>query len=501
MNRKYLSLLLIATLSMGLLTGCMEAESSNENLPITVQTTTASTGEFSLYGTYLATIEPYNQTAVMPMLQGEVSEISVAIGEQVKEGDVLMTVDTENAQDQYETATDAVNRASESYGNIYESTVVKAPISGYVRDIDTELLATVAPTSQLAYVSNDNEMEIKIPFLTNDIANISIGETALVSLSDTGEVLNGMVKEISGAPEFIYGNIQVNYVTISVQNPGGVQAGREATATIGAFACSDVGKFESSGSSPVISGLSGTVEEIFVQNGDYVTVGQPMFRVLNPSIKTQLTNAGNSISDAQDRQEDASEYLSDHAVKAPISGTVSSIAVEEFDMISTNSVVMEIVSEDSNYVTFSVSEKTIPHIKVGETFTVEVSGNELNGTVTEVSTVANSKTGLFTVKGQIEQNGVKLYSGTTAEVTIANFTDENALVIPFDAVQYQGEEAYVYIYNDGVAEKRIIEVSNFDNDEIIVTDGIEKNEKIITTWSSGLRANALVTEENSDVSN
>ncbi len=494
-------ILIIITMAIALLSGCSNNETTAETASITVKSTQPTIGEFSLYGNYIAELEPQNQTAIMPMIAGEVEEVMVNIGDTVTEGDVLFTIDTENANDLYDSASDALSRANENYSNIYDSTLVKAPISGYIRSIDTEVLATVSPTSQLAYIANESELDLRIPFLSQDAEHIMLGDTAQVTLIDTGEALTGTVSEISGSPEFLFGNIMVNYITINVINPGGVQAGREATATIGAYTCSNSAFFDNQSSAAVSSGLAGTVEEVLVQNGDFVEVGQPLFRVENASLSGQLTNASNSINDAADSRDDAAELLDEHRVTAPISGIVSTISIEPLDILNSNSVAMEIVSEDGNFVSFAVSEKTIPYLTIGQPLTVMVNDQELSGQISEIGQVASPQTGMFTVKGQIDNGGSNLYYGTMATISLANFTAENALTIPFDAVQYQGDEAYVYVNNNGIAEKRIISLGQFNQDQIIVLDGLSADDRVIITWSDSLRNNAKVVEENQDVSN
>ncbi len=284
MKRKSIEILCCTSALLALLCGCTEEVLVEEvAAAVAVSTTSPVVETYATQGTYLASLEPETRITVLPTIGGEVDNVYVSLGDTVTEGDMLCTLDTETIIDQCETMDTTVARAETSYNAIADGLLVKAPVSGYVYSMDATMNYAVAATSQLAYISNQESMTIELPFLDALVSDSWMGATAALTLVDTGESLSGTVTDIAGTTAFLYGTIQVRYVTITISSPGALNAGRAATASINGVTCSDSGYFENSESSPVVSGLAGYVDQIYVSNGQYVTAGTPMFRVTNTS--------------------------------------------------------------------------------------------------------------------------------------------------------------------------------------------------------------------------
>lgn len=476
---------LSTTLLIASLASCATAEVDTTIDPLSVLTVSPSMEDFSTMGSTVASLEPGARVTVAPGISGEVEKVFVSLGDYVEVGDLLCIVDSEQVEDQCETAEDGVQRALEAQQTIVESTLVKAPVSGYVQSIDESIGHAISGSTQLAFLSNQQEMTVKLPFLASAVQSSWMGATANLTFVDTGEKINGRVSDVSGSAEFLYGNVSVKYVTISVDNPGGIQDGRRVAGEVKGVGCSGDGVFESQANSPVISGLAGTLTSIYVSNGDFVNAGTPMFSVTNASTDSQLRNAVNTLSDAMDAREDAYELLADYRVTATLEGTVSDVYVKYMDMLSPSSAVAEISATDKGELSFSVSEVVMPYLTVGQPLYISSSTGEVEGQITEISTVANGQTGLFAVKGVVV--GEDVLTGTSAQVTYTDFIQKNALVIPFQAMQFIGESAYVFVVEDGIALRQEVEFSRFSEEKVIITQGLSPEDVVIASWSTQLR--------------
>lgn len=131
------------------------------------------------------------------------------------------------------------------------------------------------------------------------------------------------------------------------------------------------------------------------------------------------------------------------------------------------------------------------HMQVGDKLTVEKGGKTYSGEVLEISTMVDQQTGLFLIKGSIEQAG-DLYTGTTVKVTATTQRIENAMVVPLDVVYYESGKPYVYLVQDGTAKKTFIETGLYDTEKIEVTGGLTGESHLITTWSSQLKDGSKV---------
>lgn len=487
---KYTKTILLAGM-LTCLTACSEEVIDTYVPPLQVHTITPTSEDFLTFGTTVASLEPSSRVTVIPAVAGEVEQVYVSLGDQVNLGDLLCIVDSEAVESQCDTADDAVSRATDSINTLLESMLVKAPVSGYVQSIDEKLDHSVSGSSQLAFLSNQQQMTVKLPFLFGSVDSTWIGATADLSFLDTGESLSGRVTEISGGSEYLYSNIAVNYVTITVDNPGGIPVGRKVAGTVKGVTCSADGEFDSEASSPVMSGLTGTLDEIYVSVGEYVTAGTPMFRVVNPSTDSQLKSAQDGLADAVEARNDAYDLLADYRVTANVAGTVSNVLVKRFDVIGQSSGVVEISTTDHMELTFSVSEAVLPYLTIGQELNISSQGKEVLGEISEISKVASSQTGLFTIKGVIY--GEDVLTGTTAQVEYMDFLVEDALTIPFEAVHFIGDNSYVYVVEDNTALKTEVQIAQFTADRIIITDGIDESAQLVSSWSAQLR-NGLTVE-------
>ncbi len=488
---KHLTYCLSVALMLSSLVACATQEVDTTVAPLVVETTTPTIMDFTTTGTAVAHLEPGSRVTVAPGIQGEVEQVFVSLGDMVEVGDLLCIVDSEQVETQRDNARNGVTRAQDGINAITDGMLVKAPVSGYVQSIDEKLTHAVSASSQLAILTNQQEMKVKLPFIDSAVSNSWVGATAQLTFVDTGEKLTGRVTEISGSPEYLYSNVAVRQVTIVVSNPGGIQSGRRVAAEVNGVGCSGDGTFESQASSPVICGLNGTLDAIFVSNGQYVTAGTPMFRVTSTGVESQLLSAQNSLADALDALEDVNDLLADYRVTATIAGTISEVYVKPLDMMSASSPVAEISTTDKGELSFSVSEVVMPYLSLGQTLVVTSSTGEVEGKITEISSVASAQTGLFSIKGIVEDQNVLV--GTSAQISYTDFRIEDALVIPFQAMQFIGEDCYVFVVEEGIAQRRQVEYSRFSQDSAVITSGLSLDDVLISSWSTQLRQGLAVT--------
>ena len=110
---------------------------------------------------------------------------------------------------------------------------------------------------------------------------IGVGNEAVITMSDTGEQLGGVVTGVSSMEGTMTGGRLVRYVTVEVTNPGGLTQESSATVQIGEFVCAQESTFEPTLDTVMSADISGSVEiaAVLVNEGDYVGKGSPFFRM------------------------------------------------------------------------------------------------------------------------------------------------------------------------------------------------------------------------------
>lgn len=225
---------------------------------------------------------------------------------------------------------------------------------------------------------------------------------------------------------------------------------------------------------------------------------------LNDAVTTYQIQNGEAYQDtanALEKQIEAAEVgvksaemqLEYYSPTTPISGTVVSKGVELYGLAQPGYAAYVISNQDAMNVTFAVSGQVRETLQIGMPVTLEKDGKEYGGTITEIGeTVDPQSGGLFKVKAITEADGDKLVSGTAVKLTVDTFRSENAVLIPYDAVHFESEQAYVFEIVDHKAVRTPVTVGLMNEDVVEVTQGLEAGSQVVATWSSQLEDGAEV---------
>ncbi len=147
----------------------------------------------------------------------------------------------------------------------------------------------------------------------------------------------------------------------------------------------------------------------------------------------------------------------------------------------------------------SLSKYDVLDVELNQDVIIEpASGNELQGKVSYVSSVATSASGLninslmgsstgasSTIPAQITIENVdsSVIVGVDVQVSIITDTVENALVVPVEAISIDNGEKYVYVLEDGNAVKRIVELGISSDTHYQILSGVTLDDVLIKNTS------------------
>lgn len=174
-------------------------------------------------------------------------------------------------------------------------------------------------------------------------------------------------------------------------------------------------------------------------------------------------------------------------VTAPFDGTVTTLDVEAGDRISGGDVVAHVTDYKKLKTTVSVDELDIPSVKKGQTVEIKASAFEdetFTGKVTSVSREGTYENGVssFDVTIQIDKpRDIKI--GMSTEVSILTNRAKDALYVPIEAVQMDGDQKYVSVQEagatDAVASSKTLVETGISNDRYIeITSGLEEGQEV-----------------------
>lgn len=273
----------------------------------------------------------------------------------------------------------------------------------------------------------------------------------------------------------------------------------------------------------VIPKAAGEVTQVYVKAGDYVQEGQKLLDIDTKQVdaaKISLDTAAVSLQDANTNlqrmtvlyqsgdisrqqfeqiqssarmaklQYDGAKLAYDNQIEfssitAPISGLVESFNVEVHDNVAQSNTLCVISGRGTKAVSFHVTERVLKGLHVGDSITVEKNGSEYRGVISEISSMVDAATGLFKVKATLE-NADSLATGAQVKLYVTSERADQAMLIPTDAVYYEGGQSMVYLYKDGAVTEQAVEVGVYDAEQTQITDGLTIEDDVIVTWSSEL---------------
>ncbi|APC90168.1 multidrug efflux RND transporter periplasmic adaptor subunit VmeY [Vibrio parahaemolyticus] len=189
--------------------------------------------------------------------------------------------------------------------------------------------------------------------------------------------------------------------------------------------------------------------------------------------------------------------LSYTQIRAPFSGRISDTKVSTGDLVSPSSgVLTTLVSLDPVHTSFSVSERErlamgMDRIKgdgSAESNGVEVQLELENGQFFEhlgqldfLGNRIDTKTGTIAMRALVPNPEHKLLPGQHIKVNLRDKNTRDVIVVPRRAVQTDLEGDFVMVTTEGnVAERRNVELGPQVEQGIIIREGLEKGEAVIT---------------------
>lgn len=196
-----------------------------------------------------------------------------------------------------------------------------------------------------------------------------------------------------------------------------------------------------------------------------------------------VKQANASVTQAGQAHTQTTNQLSYCKLYAAESGVVSSVLVEEGQIISAGQPAVSLVKNDALDVEFSVPENKLDSITENSGIRVSfwaLPDVELKATVREVSPVANPVSRTYTVKASLENPDEDVKVGMSASVQMLSTKEVNDIFVPVSVLYQEGDTPAVWIVEENTVTLRPVSVGDFNGNLIQVTDGLEPGERIVT---------------------
>ena len=275
----------------------------------------------------------------------------------------------------------------------------------------------------------------------------------------------------------------------------------------------------------ILPEFQGTLEKIFVYEGQYVKKGKLLAEINDSGLKEQLeqltiqanfakenfertqrlwnNNIGSEIQflksktdfeSSQKMVEQMKDRLAKTKIYAPFDGEVDEIISNQgSNLIPGVSQILRLVNLDKIYAEASVSEKYISFIEEGTEAIVQIPllGKEIKSQIIQTGNFINPSNRTFRVEVPVENIDKKIKQNLDAKIRINIYSKKDAVVIPLRIVREDASgKNFVYVMNQDVKEgvyitsKTFISLGNKNNTEVEVTEGLKIGDMLVLEGAS-----------------
>ena len=180
------------------------------------------------------------------------------------------------------------------------------------------------------------------------------------------------------------------------------------------------------------------------------------------------------------------EQLKLMRITAPIDGTVDEVRVKEGEMAAAGMGAFRLVQLSRLKITADLAENFIARVKRGDPVTVSIPvlGREFESRVSAVSQVIDSSNRTFKVEVAVTGAAGPVKPNMLAVVTINDYANPSALVVPANLVQQTGAEEFLFaaVQDNGrwTARKRVVRTGESYADRVEILEGLAPGDRVVT---------------------
>lgn len=274
------------------------------------------------------------------------------------------------------------------------------------------------------------------------------------------------------------------------------------------------GTVEEAAGTPLSFSVMGTVNAVSFRLGDRVEKGQLLASLDATSVRSSYDAAKAALVQAEDAyrrmkelhgkgslpeikwvevqsklqqarsmEEMARKNLKDCKLYAPFSGVIADKSVEVGQNVIPGMAVGKLLGVSRLKVKISMPETEIASVSLHQKAEIVVpalGSRRFSGMVSEKGIMADPFSRSYEMNIDVADAGGDLMPGMVAEVRLAGADGGTAVIVPARIVQLdEKNRSFVWIDNNGVAEKRVISCGDFAGDGVVITSGLKVEDRII----------------------
>ncbi|MDF1574593.1 MAG: efflux RND transporter periplasmic adaptor subunit [Bacteroidales bacterium] len=217
----------------------------------------------------------------------------------------------------------------------------------------------------------------------------------------------------------------------------------------------------------------------------------------------QLQNARSAFELAQSQLRIADFNQEYSSIKAPSHGRIQKVLVETNEFIAPGYPAILFASMENDWVVcVALTDKDIVKFSLGDSALVEMDpfpDERFAARITKLGSIADPLTGTYEVDLTLIETNPRFRTGFIARADIFPTQTTTAAVVPLESLlEASDHSAFIYVYRDGEVSRRRIRTGRLMGDLMMVTQGVEPGELVVTEGAKYILQDSRVDPVNLD---
>ncbi len=434
--------------------------------------------------TYSGVIKPSEEINVIPKIAGQVAELPVEVGMQVKKGQILLKLEDKELHNAVKKAVAAESAAKANIQSAEmgqksgvvqsESGVVQAKgsmVQAQNSSIQAQDNVTKAESAVKQAENAVKDSELVLKKAQQALNDATISHDRMEQLYD--EFL--ISKEDLEKSESALITAQAGYDSAKIANNNAITS------------LATTKKAHEAANKAYTNATKGyqTASEGFAKAQEQVDLSKNTASI--EASKEAWKQAQVAVDIAQD-------MLNDSVITSPISGMIGMKNTDIGEMVSTQSPALVVVNLEKVKVVTYIPAADINNIKQGDQVQVKLVSfdNVTQGTVKTISPIDTDGEG-YPVEIEVSNPDFTLKSGMLVDLQFIPDDAVEGMFIPASAVSEEDGKTYVYVTKEDHPQRQEIEINEKKGSMVIVTKGLTEDDLVITNNLALLSSDVTIT--------
>ena len=204
---------------------------------------------------------------------------------------------------------------------------------------------------------------------------------------------------------------------------------------------------------------------------------------------TRLDVSAQDVQRAQAALSLAKEKLARVIIRSPLNGMVKQKGVTTGMLVKAGAPLLSLIQIDPLFLTFSVTEKDIGSLKVGQevVFFVDAFPNrEFKGKVNIIYPNVDEHSRMLKVEALIPNRSLELKPGLFARVKVYTGAQKETVLVPVTSILYEGTKARVFLNEKNKARERNLKLGRKYDEMMEVLEGLQAGEQLVVVGQNTL---------------